>query len=402
MSHPPSDSEPKAPPRAFLTALVERDDYTCQRCGFESEGADVEDLGYYATDDTSDEGGLDLESYVTLCRPCVAAKVDEEQYNDLRGQAPLYPADDAHPAVAHVNSSREDESVTEFIKRQAATMTVLDHWFGKACERCADRFSPETLTVFPAYDPDATQHPGGDCEVVCLPCAKLVVDSCDEPLPAPVLDFEGNEVDIERMEVAPGAAKARSKASDGPLSVTRDSVNLKERMLYGFPTNVLRVLWGPLLTLALIIAGWYVFYDVLIEVGRTITFALPVEAIPIVEGAEVHAFLAILLALTGVVSIAASAVRWGVTWVTGVLWLLVPTVKRSHYRRQVAWRWVQTAHNWVVVYSFLLVLPALFAGALLYGVLDNPSKYDGRTTYGYGGGHKNWAKTAAWYAFYGW
>ena len=165
---------------AVREAALERDDRTCQRCGYRRRHPPTDgperDLEVHDTAGYGRQASLaDLERLVTVCRPCHATlHPDDPAYGDLKERAPLFPRPDAPPAVATMRTEHQH-----------------------VCQRCQRMV--DSAADLAAYAPD-----GGGTYVLCEPCAGALLAAGYDSA-----DFEvAGDLDVAALE---------SKASDAPV-----------------------------------------------------------------------------------------------------------------------------------------------------------------------------------------
>ncbi len=135
------------------SATLRRDGYACQRCGADGRTLQAHHVIPRAA------GGPDaLENLVTLCRPCHGVIHQRNRsFDDVRDEAPLFPAPDAPDPVARMREPN-------------------DH----CCSRCGvERSDPSDLVAWlePPAGGDGAQP---DHLTLCKPCAGLVAERVPE------------------------------------------------------------------------------------------------------------------------------------------------------------------------------------------------------------------------------
>lgn len=203
--------------------VLERDAYTCQRCGYRRDPADAAADRRLEAHHVSPHTAPSLESlgeFVTLCGPCHATLHPEDPaYGDRRQEAPLFPKPDAPRPVATMRSDRQH-----------------------VCQRC-QRVS-ESATELAAYEE------GGREYVLCKPCAGALLEAGYDPEA-----FEAaGDVDVDALtERAEEAPVRPAMLASGPVRASRPPTTPTEHLVADTP---LRYLLNPLgLTLAFIVLG---------------------------------------------------------------------------------------------------------------------------------------------------
>jgi hypothetical protein len=207
--------------------VLERDDYTCQRCGYQQSHASADE-----TDDADrrleahhavPHGTPSLESlgeFVTLCGPCHATLHPEDPaYGDLRHSAPLFPSPEAPRAVSTMRSDRQH-----------------------VCQRC--QHVAESATQLAAYEEDGRDY------VLCKPCAGALLEAGYDPEA-----FEtAGRTDVEALADRAAEAPVRpAMLASGPVRATRPPETTIERLVSDTP---LRYLLNPIgMTLFFILLG---------------------------------------------------------------------------------------------------------------------------------------------------
>ena len=213
---------------AVRSEVLERDDRTCQRCGYrQSDGRAVaggtDPERGLEVHDTASHGRTtmeDLDRLVTVCRPCHATlHPDDPAYGELARAAPLFPRPDAPPAVATMRTARQH-----------------------VCQRCQRMV--DSGADLAAYVPDEQPY------VLCKPCAGALLAAGHDPA-----DFEvGGDLDADALASRAGDAPVRpALLASGPVRVLRPPETDLERVLYDTP---LRWLVNPFgLTALFILVG---------------------------------------------------------------------------------------------------------------------------------------------------
>lgn len=216
--------------------VLERDDHTCQRCGYRrpvdaghegTDGArdhedDARDLEVHDTASFSGQASLaDLDRLVTVCRPCHATlHPDDPAYGDLRDAAPLFPRPDAPPSVATMRTDRQH-----------------------VCQRC--QRAVDAATDLAAYAPD-----DGGTYVLCEPCAGALLAAGYDPA-----DFEvAGDLDVAALESRAGEAPVRPVLlASGPVRALRPPETDLERLVFDTPLRYVANPFG--LTALFVIVG---------------------------------------------------------------------------------------------------------------------------------------------------
>lgn len=200
---------------------LERDGYTCRRCGATYPAGDPADrLEAHNTAPLGTTSLENLDRLVTLCRPCHATlHSDDPAYGDLSEEAPMFPHPDAPPSVATMRSDRQH-----------------------VCQRC--QYVADAATELAAYSEDGRQY------VLCKPCAGALLESGYDP---------------EAFEASGGfdVGSVRELASEAPVRpallaaravrTRRQPKTTTERVVYNTP---LRYAFNPIgLTLLFILVG---------------------------------------------------------------------------------------------------------------------------------------------------
>jgi hypothetical protein len=208
---------------------LERDDYTCQRCGYrQSERGESErrlevHVAAYGSPSTEN-----LETAVTLCGPCHATMhPDDPAYRGVRENAPMFPVPDAPEAVATMRSDRQH-----------------------VCQRC--QYLADSAMDLVAY-----RHEGSDY-VLCKPCAGTLLAAGYD-----LEDFEvAGELDAEALKAKASEAPVRpALLASRPVRALRPPETTFERFVYDTP---LRYLFNPIgLTVLFILLGVFASFYLL-------------------------------------------------------------------------------------------------------------------------------------------
>lgn len=215
---------------AIRAEVLERDEYTCQRCGYARPAAD--DQGPAADDQTRPLQAHHVASHarpslantgdlVTLCRPCHSTvHPADPAYEPYRDAAPKFPRLDAPPSVSTMRSDRQH-----------------------VCQRCQHVANDATdLAAYTAED--------GRTYTVCEPCAGVLLQAGYDPAAFEVagtfdadrLQSRADEAPVRPALLAPRAVRALR----GPQTTV-------ERVIYDTP---LRYVFNPLgLTLLFVVLG---------------------------------------------------------------------------------------------------------------------------------------------------
>lgn len=194
---------------AIRSATLERDDYTCQRCGYE-EGDDGRRLEAHNTAPYGTASLEQLDRLVTLCGPCHATlHPDDPAYGGLREDAPLFPRPEAPPEVSTMRSDRQH-----------------------VCQRC--QHLADSASELAAYSEDGREF------VLCKPCAgALLAAGYDSQ------SFEvAGDIDVEGLRERASEAPVRPAIlASRPVRTLRPPETTIERTVYDTP---LRYLVNPL------------------------------------------------------------------------------------------------------------------------------------------------------------
>jgi hypothetical protein len=201
---------------------LERDDRTCQRCGYEQSmrGDPQRDLEVHHVTPYESPSIDELEKLVTLCRPCHATvHADDPAYGDLRKDAPMFPDPDAPAAVSTMRSDRRH-----------------------VCQRC--QHLADSAIDLATYTHEAQPY------VLCRPCAGALLEAGYDPDAFEVageLDTDGLRIRATEAPVRPAMLASR------PVRALRPPRTTFERVVYDTP---LRYVLNPLgITLLFILVG---------------------------------------------------------------------------------------------------------------------------------------------------
>ena len=210
---------------AVRGAVLERDDHTCQRCGYRrDEGGDGgRDLEVHDTAGFSGQASLaDLDRLVTVCRPCHATlHPDDPAYGDLAGGAPLFPRPEAPPSVSTMRTDRQH-----------------------VCQRC--QRAVDAATDLAAYRPSD----GDGTYVLCEPCAGALLAAGYDPA-----DFEvAGDLDAAALVSRAGEAPVRpALLASGPVRALRPPETDLERLVFDTPLRFVANPFG--LTALFVVVG---------------------------------------------------------------------------------------------------------------------------------------------------
>lgn len=232
--HPDMELEPRADRRrtrdgqgprwrVIREEVLERDDYTCQRCGYEQEAESGEPsrrLEAHFADAHGSPSLEQLDRLVTVCGPCHATlHGDDPAYGSRRDAAPMFPRPDAPPEVATMRSDRQH-----------------------VCQRC--QHVAESATELAAYTENGQAH------VLCKPCAGALLAAGYDPEAFEVAGALDTESLRERASEAPVRPVL---LASGPVRESRPPETPTERVLYATP---LRYVANPIgLTVLFILLG---------------------------------------------------------------------------------------------------------------------------------------------------
>jgi len=156
------------------TEILNRDDYTCQRCGHQS-GPHADDSGRVLQTHhvvSKSEGGSDnADNLTTLCLPCHGVQHPNNSYFDEhRTSAPLFPPSGSDTDVAYVCSATRKETTEEYLDRK-----------GRSCCRCWGKKSDSDLFLYPLSDLTADDgcYPLESYLPLCRSCLSVVTINDD-------------------------------------------------------------------------------------------------------------------------------------------------------------------------------------------------------------------------------
>lgn len=199
--------------------VLERDEYTCQRCGVDGESSDRE-LEVHNTV-ALESPSLDvLDRLIAVCRPCHATlHGDDPAYGDLRDEAPMFPRPEAPPPVATMRSDRQH-----------------------VCQRC--QHVANEATDLAAYSQDGRPH------VLCKPCAGALLEAGYDPNAFEVV----GDLDIDALRrLAPHAPVRPTLLASRAVRVARPPQTRTERIVHDTP---LRYAFNPIgFTLLFLLVG---------------------------------------------------------------------------------------------------------------------------------------------------
>lgn len=193
---------------AVRTEVLERDEYTCQRCGYrQTDRSDpTRKLEVHDTATLAPASVADTDRMLTVCRPCHATlHADDPAYGDLGERAPLFPRPDAPAAVSTMRTDRQH-----------------------VCQRCQRMV--DSATDLAAYVPDDRPY------VLCKPCAGALLAAGKTPS-----DFEvAGDLEAETLKGRAEEAPVRpALLATGPVRVVRPPETKLERRLYDTPLRYL-------------------------------------------------------------------------------------------------------------------------------------------------------------------
>lgn len=207
--------EPDAPDRPgygegwdeLREATLRRDGYACTRCG-----ADDRTLQAHHVIPRAAGGPDDLENLLTLCRPCHGViHQSNSSFDDVRDEAPLFPAPDAPDPVARLREPGD-----------------------QCCSRCGvERTDPADLVAW--IDPPAGQsEPAHDHFTLCHPCAGFLAESdtrCTDETLTGIGRLQRHELSTRRLE----APVRPSLFAPPQVALRREPRTLRERVLEDTP-----------------------------------------------------------------------------------------------------------------------------------------------------------------------
>ncbi|MDH5021686.1 HNH endonuclease [Halobacterium rubrum] len=337
---------------SLAAEVRKRDDWTCQRCGEKSGPHADEDgriLDVHHITWKSRGGGDEKENLVTLCRPCHGVQhPDNENFDQHRTRARIYPSPEAQSSVAFVNTDTEGETIYEFFQG------LRDR-----CRRC--NHTPNdgnSLLVYPNFDSSKLNGtpPGEKCVPLCEPCAGLVLDNDDET-PREALRTTENSRAPQNITTRTEEAQISGTWKGAKLGVTREAVNRKEWVLFKSPYRFVHFFWRTLGTLGIFLGLSYLSIRNLSRVSPWLSSIDPLSTI----GWESWMTRTLLLV---VAMLLAYTIRWSVAGVTQWVWRQFDgSIEPHHFEKDVwdVYRWKITYRlKWIgVPYAGLLALSAL-------------------------------------------
>lgn len=204
---------------AIREMALERDDYTCQRCGYR-RGDDDRVLEAHNTATYGWASVGDLDRLVTLCGPCHATVHDADPaYGDLRKDAPMFPRPDAPPSVATMRSDRQH-----------------------VCQRC--QYLADSADELAAYTEEGQPY------VLCKPCAGALLEAGYD---SEAFEVAG-DIDIEALRARASEAPVRPALfASRPVRTLRPPETTVERVLYDSPLRYVMNPFGA--TLLFVVLG---------------------------------------------------------------------------------------------------------------------------------------------------
>ena len=157
--------------------ILERDDYTCQRC-FHRSGPHKDDEGRvlqaHHVRKKSEGGSDDPDNLITLCRPCHGVQhPDNSSFDSDRRRASTFPNPSSDDRVAFVNSVSESVRLDEFIQNISGS-----------CFRCGVNDEDLSYYTYPDFDPsnvgERPAYPAENIGLVCERCFQVVVRSDED------------------------------------------------------------------------------------------------------------------------------------------------------------------------------------------------------------------------------
>lgn len=200
--------------------VLDRDEYTCRRCGSTSAEDADERLEVHNTATLDSPSFEELDRLLTVCRPCHATLHDENPaYGDLGEDAPLFPHPDAPPSVATMRSDRQH-----------------------VCQRC--QHVAENASDLAAYFEAGRPH------VLCKPCAGALLEAGYDP---GAFEIAG-DVDVETLRRLASAASVRpALLASRAVRARRPPRTNTERFVHNTP---LRYAFNPIgFTLLFLLVG---------------------------------------------------------------------------------------------------------------------------------------------------
>lgn len=265
---------------------LERDDYTCQRCGYHKDSTDRSvPLQAHHIKPRSEGGADSLNNLITLCRSCHGVQhPDNEAFNDDRPKAPLFPHSNANEAVDQMWSDDYNK-----------------------CSRCCFEFDPDELAAIPKKELSDADKP----HTVCKPCAGIILEASDLEL-----DNLFGQTKLSKSETHGEKTQSHplpTFRSEDPVSLSRAPANYVESVFTKIP--LLRT-YGSVIIFVLTAIAMQLF------IGPEY-FALYAEG-----GDEGNAAIASWVTACFVAPI----IRWnGIGLVYRLFSILDPTHESSHY-----------------------------------------------------------------------
>lgn len=202
--------------------VLDRDEHTCQRCGYEppSDGDAARRLEAHHVATHGSPSFESLEELVTLCGPCHATlHSDDPAYDDARDRASMFPKPDAPASVSTMRNDRQH-----------------------VCQRC--QHVAESATELAAYTHEQRTY------VVCKPCAGALLEAGYDP---DAFEAAGGVETASLRERASEAPVRPALLASRPVRALRPPETRFERVVYDTP---LRYVLNPFgLTALFIIAG---------------------------------------------------------------------------------------------------------------------------------------------------
>lgn len=268
-------------------SIYERDNYTCQRCGYhpKMEDRSVPIQAHHII--PKSKGGSDNKSnLITLCRSCHGVQhPNNSTFDDDRPDAPIFPYEHAH------------EKVNSFPKG------VRNN-----CGRCGHYYSMDELVSIPAQ-----LIPDNDIDYglpVCKPCGGIICDNN----PNINIDDLGCKGETSKKETIGQMNKSHpypTYSTDEIASESREPVNRVEKWLL---SSIMRKYSTGILFVILFFAIHWVFGPMIFEIYESSSTIWPV----------VYSWL--------LASVIAPTIRWiGSTSLFRILVKLDTKYEESHY-----------------------------------------------------------------------
>lgn len=199
--------------------VLERDAYTCQRCGVDG-GTGDRDLEVHNAAVLESPSLDSIDRLVTVCRPCHATlHGDDPAYGDLSDEAPMFPRPEAPSTVATMRSDRQH-----------------------ICQRC--QHVADEATELAAYFQEGRPY------VLCKPCAGALLEAGYD---ADRFEAVGGVDPDALRRLAPDAPVRPALLASRPVRATRSPRTRTERIVYDTP---LRYVFNPIgFTLLFLILG---------------------------------------------------------------------------------------------------------------------------------------------------